>query len=137
MKRIAFIDAGVLIAASRGNQEVSSQAMQELDDPECEYAASAFVQLETLPKPAYEGLEAETAFYDDYFAAVKHWAAVTPELVEEALREGKASGLDAVDALHVSAARILEVDELVTTERPSKPLHRTKRVKVRSIQPTT
>jgi predicted nucleic acid-binding protein len=39
-------------------------------------------------------------------------------------------GLSAMDALHVAAAYLLGADELVTTERPSKPIYRNGLVKV-------
>jgi hypothetical protein len=43
---LTFIDAGVLIAAARGSTVQASRAMGILDDPEREFAASAFPRLE-------------------------------------------------------------------------------------------
>jgi hypothetical protein len=36
-----------------------------------------------------------------------------------------------MDALHVAAAFLLKADELVTTEKPGKPMYRTALAKVR------
>jgi len=42
-------------------------------------------------------------------------------------------GLAALDALHVAAAFLLRGDELITTEKPGKPMYRTSLIKVRSL----
>lgn len=39
-------------------------------------------------------------------------------------------GLNALDALHVAAAITLGADELVTTEKPAKPIYRVNSVRV-------
>jgi hypothetical protein len=44
------VDAGVLIAAARGGNVQAARAMEILDDPEREFAASVFLQLEVLPQ---------------------------------------------------------------------------------------
>jgi hypothetical protein len=41
---ITFIDAGVLIAAARGNVQASAQAMATLDEPDRSFASSEFVR---------------------------------------------------------------------------------------------
>jgi len=46
---LTFVDAGVLIAASRGGSEQSARAMEILDDPEREFAASFFLRLTRRP----------------------------------------------------------------------------------------
>lgn len=134
MKR-TFVDAGVLIAAVRGQPHVASQAMAILDDPEREFASSEFVRLEVLPKAIYHQQTAEVEFYQAFFAAVAHWASPPEQIVQAAYDEACRSGLSAIDALHVAAAVALDADELVTTEKPSRPLHRTTAIKIVSIQP--
>jgi predicted nucleic acid-binding protein len=44
-------------------------------------------------------------------------------------------GLSALDALHVAAAINVGGEELVTTEKPTKPLHQATGIRIRSIQP--
>jgi predicted nucleic acid-binding protein len=42
--KITFIDAGVLIAASRGSTDMARRALEILDDPGRSFASSAFAQ---------------------------------------------------------------------------------------------
>jgi predicted nucleic acid-binding protein len=46
-----FLDASVLIAAARGNDELGTRAMAILDDGDREFVASPFLKLEVLPQP--------------------------------------------------------------------------------------
>jgi predicted nucleic acid-binding protein len=128
-----FIDSGVLIAAARGNDEVAGKAMAILDDPEREFVSSIFVKLEVLPKAVYHRMQREAEFYHTFFDAVTSWAGPLDGLVTEAYQEACDSGMAAMDALHIAAAESLGAIELVTTERAERPIHRTHRVKVLSI----
>lgn len=65
-----FIDAGVLIAAARGRNEVAVQAMKILDDPDREFVASQFLKLEVLPKAVYEKRKDEVNFYEAFFDTI-------------------------------------------------------------------
>ncbi|MBE8995049.1 hypothetical protein [Microcystis aeruginosa] len=42
-------------------------------------------------------------------------------------------GLAAMDALHVAAALQIQADELITTEKPTKPMHRVREIQIVSI----
>lgn len=48
-----FLDAGVLIAAFRSRNTVSTPALTLLDDPGRVFVTSDYVRLEVLPKPLY------------------------------------------------------------------------------------
>lgn len=132
--KLTFIDAGVLIAAARGNHELSTNALTILSDPEREFVSSDFVKLEVLPKPVHYGNMAEVEFYEIFFEAVKQWVDVSDELVKKAYQEACQAGLSAIDAIHVAAAILANATELVTTEKPEKVIHRTTSIKVVSIQ---
>jgi hypothetical protein len=56
--KLIFVDAAVLIAAARGGSEQAARAMEILDDPEREFAASAFLRLEVLPQAVFNKREA-------------------------------------------------------------------------------
>jgi len=131
-----YIDAGVLITAARGVAPIAIKALEVLDDPNREFVSSVFLQLEVLPKAMYYGNEAEAEFYKTFFDAVIHWADSLDRIVQEAFREACRSGLAAIDALHVASAATLGADELVTTERAEKAIHRTSLVRVVSITPS-
>ena len=131
--KLRFVDAGVLIAAVRGTAEVSQRAKEILEDPGQRFASSAFVRLEVLPKALYHQQEKETLFYEAFFRAVTAWAPIGGPLIDSALKLATEFGLSALDALHVGAAIAVGADELITTERQEKPIHRATRVLVRTI----
>ena len=132
MKR-TFVDSGVLIAAARGTDEVARRAMEVLDDPERSFVSSSLVRLEVLPKALFHRKQAEAEFYQAFFAGVETWVQAAEPLFTEALEEAARSGLSALDSLHVASAARAQADELVTTERAGKPLHRVSAVAVRTI----
>jgi len=134
MKNRTFIDAGILIAALRGSEPESERAFAILADPGREFASSTFVKMALLPKAVYHANQRELEFYEVFFETVTHWADINLELIHDALEEAKRCGLGALDALHVAAAASLGADELVTTEKRSKPIHRTRLITVISIR---
>lgn len=130
-----YVDAGVLITAARGVAPLAIKALEALDDPNREYVSSVFLKMEVLPKAIYYKNEAEAEFYYTFFGAVNHWVDSLDTIVQEAFKEACVSGLAAMDALHIASAVSLGADELVTTERPEKPIHRTHLIRVVSIMP--
>lgn len=132
---LTFVDAGVLIAAARGNHAASPAALAILSDPNRLFVASHFLQLEVLPKPTYFGQAAEVAFYQTYFGVVHVWVLSSPALVRLALQLASQHGIAAMDALHVAAAQIVKADEFVTTEQPTKPMFRAPSPRIISIHP--
>lgn len=135
-KTRTFIDSGVLIAAATGTDDVASRAMTVLDDPERSFVTSDFVRLEVLPKAIYHKQDDEAAFYETFFDSARKIVVASHELVIDAQAEAESNGLSAMDALHVIAAAEGNSDELVTAEKPSKPIFRTQAVRVRTIRPT-
>jgi len=133
-RKKTYLDAGVLIAAVRGTDKVARKAMRVLDDPGREFVASAFLTLEVLPKAVYGKRQAEVEFYETFFAAVKYWAKTPTHIIEGARQHAGAHGLGAMDALHVASAISVGADELITTEKPEKPIYRVTDVKVVSLQ---
>jgi predicted nucleic acid-binding protein len=134
--KVTFVDAGVLIAAARGGSEQASRAMAILDDPEREFVASPFLRLEVLPQAVFNKRTAEVAFYETFFAAVTRWATNADDVTEAAYREASTCGVEAMDAPHVAAAASLGASELVTTEKPSRSIHRARSMKVTTIFPS-
>lgn len=132
---LTFVDAGVLIAAVRGQDWIARQAIQILDDPRRSFAASAFLRLEVIPKALFHNNLQEVAFYDSFFNAVERWAETEPALTDSAHALAARFGLSALDALHVSAALATGAEEIFTTEKRQKPIHRVTGVSVRTIHP--
>jgi predicted nucleic acid-binding protein len=132
---LTFVDAGVLIAAVRGTGWVAVRANQVLDDPRRSFASSPFLRLEILPKATFHKRLDEVSFYDSFFAAVERWAEPDSALADSAQSLAFRFGLSALDALHVAAALSVGADELFTTEKLQKPIHRVKEIRVRSLHP--
>jgi predicted nucleic acid-binding protein len=137
LRKLVFVDAGVLIAAARGTDEAAHRALQALDDPDAEFASSTYVQLEVLPKAVYHKKQREVEFYEAFFDSVSVWVQPGADVAEAALEEAARAGLSAMDALHVASAAAVTANELLTSEGPTKPIHRTKLVTVRSIHPSS
>ena len=128
-----FVDSGVLISAARGADAYSENALAILEDAGREFASSAFVKLEVLPKAICYGKTFELELYQTFFDAVRFWANDLEKLVQDAYHLGSQHGLSALDALHVAAALLVGADELVTTERQTKPMHRVIGIQITSI----
>jgi hypothetical protein len=107
--------------------------MEILDDPDREFASSLFLRLEVLPQATFNKRVAEAAF----FSTVTHWATDLDDVTEIALREASTNGIEAMDALHVAAAASVGAYELITTEKPSRSIHRARVIKVLTLHPDT
>jgi predicted nucleic acid-binding protein len=128
-----YLDAGVLIAAARGKAPIALRALEILDDPNRQFVSSVFLKLEVLPKAIYYKNTSEVEFYEAVFDSVAYWADSFETIIEQAYKEAFGVGLAALDALHTAAAISAGADELVTTERKTRPIHRTQSIKVVSI----
>ena len=131
--RKTYIDSGVLISAFQGIQTVSIKANQILNDENREFASSQFVQLEVLPKATFHQQKDELEFYETFFRAVLHWATDLEQITQYAYQLACTYGIAAMDALHVAAAMQIKADELITTEKPTKPMHRVTEIQIISL----
>lgn len=130
-----YLDADVLIAAAKGTEVFSAPALDVLDDPERSFVCSDYVRLEVLPNATFFERTGIVAFYEEFFESVEHWVPSSPELSARALDLACQHGLGAMDALHVAAAEAADA-ELVTAERPTKPMFRVGSPRVVSIRTT-
>lgn len=125
MKRIlTFADVNVLIAAARGKHAKEAAAINLLGDPNRDFCATVFLELETRPKAVWFPNQLEADFYEEFFSNVKIWLTIDSQVLKDALNLACTFGLGAGDALHAVAALQMKADEFVTLEKPSKPLAR-------------
>lgn len=108
--------------------------MEVLDDPDRTFVSSDYVRLEVLPKAVYYSNNEEAEYYRAFFESVSRWTQPSPNLAKRALDLACQFGLGARDALHVAAAEREGVEELVTSERRTKPLFRVTMLQVTSIR---
>jgi len=127
-----YVDAGVLIQAARGTKTLSEPALALLCDPAREFASSLLVRLEVIPKA---GSQSEVDFYETYFKQVSVWAPLDGHLWTSALEESRSSGLAPLDSIHVVLAAAAGCTEFFTTELPTAPIFRTKRLGVMGLRP--
>lgn len=130
--KATFVDSGLLIAVAQGKDDVYEEALAVLDDPEREFVSSVYVKLEVLPNAVYMEREDQVEAYQEFFDSVSQWVPSSPGLSNRALDLAREHGLGAMDALHVAAAEA-EGAELVTTERPTRPMFRVSSTVVTSI----
>jgi hypothetical protein len=132
-----FIDAGVLIYAARSQGDLAERAFQIIEDENREFASSIFLKLEVLPKAIYNQQSSEVKFYETFFDEVSYWATDLDSIIEAAYKESSQFGLGAMDALHIAAAVSVGATEFVTNEKSEKSIHRTQRIKIISIHPSS
>jgi len=131
--KITFIDSGVLVAAARSVGDLSEKALSILEDSEREFASSEFIKLEVIPKAIYNRQTKESEFYETFFSFVTYWANDLEKIVQDAYQIAFQYGLAAMDALHVAAALSVGAEELITTEKTTKPMHRVTNIRVISL----
>jgi predicted nucleic acid-binding protein len=121
-KQPTFVDASVLINAIIGGDVARKmRALSVLADPDREFVATRFLQLEVLPIPVRYNRKMELAFYERYFKGVTTWIA-TGLIIQSAFDLACKYGLGAMDALHLAAA-IRARAEFVSAEKPTKPIY--------------
>ena len=130
---LTYIDSGVLLSATDGIGRLAEKALEVLGDSNRQFASSEFVKLEVIPKAIYHKQTEEVQFYEEFFSAVTYWANDLQKVVQDAYDIGFKYGLAAMDALHIAAALSLDVEEFITTEKPTKPMFRVSGIKVISI----
>jgi predicted nucleic acid-binding protein len=124
-----FFDSGVLITATRFQSQDAERALKVLEDPNRISLTSPFVHLEVVPKAIFFKKRLERLFYEKYFGNAV-WFREIDRIVAVAHAEAAKAGLGAMDALHLAAAYLAGADELITTEKPAKAIHRSSLVRV-------
>jgi predicted nucleic acid-binding protein len=130
---ITYIDSGVLLSATNGAGLIAEKALEILSDSQRVFAASEFVRLEVSPKAVYHQQTEEYQFYEEFFNDVIYWANDLTYIVQESYKIASRYGLAAMDALHVAAAFSIGAEDLITTEKKTKPMHKVIGIKVISI----
>jgi predicted nucleic acid-binding protein len=130
---LTYLDSGVLITLFRASDNLAIKAQEILDDPNREFASSAFVKLETISKAAYHKQQDEVNFYETFFASCQLWANDYNTIIQLAENLANKYGLNGLDALQVASAISVNAQEFVTTEKPSKPLHRVTEIRTISL----
>jgi len=132
---LTYIDSGVLIFAAQGTTATAALALPFLADPSREYVTSDYVRLEVLPKATFHKRTAEIAFYNLFFTTTTRTIPTSDALLKYALDEACKTGIHGLDAVHIACAVFAGAEEFITSEKPNRPIHRTRLIKVVSIFP--
>jgi len=127
-----FLDADVLIAAFQGERQLRECALAILSEPLFDFWYNPLLHMEVMIQPTYQRHSLELAFYKTYFSGASCHGNLN-QIFEIGKQEAMKHGIAAVDALHVATAHLARCAVLVTAEKPTKPMFRTKLVKVVSI----
>lgn len=130
---LTFLDAGVILSAARLSSPHRLKALTLLADPQRKFVTTDFVKLETTLKCDYHGYQKQLEFYEEFFESVDIFLTDVETIISGAYQVGKQYGLNAMDALHVSAAILAQADEFVTTERPNSPFQNVRGIKILSL----
>lgn len=117
-----YLDSGVLIAAFKNEEDIGEKARTILEDPNNIFVSSEIVRLEVLVKPIRKNNQTEIDFYNVFFSSVTDWVPLDASLVDKAISEAAKGMMQQVDALHVAAAHLADVEQFFTTEEPTKPM---------------
>jgi predicted nucleic acid-binding protein len=123
-KTRTYLDTCVLIWAFRAKDDLAEKAFQIIDDPNREFVASDFLNLELLPKPTYNNQKEELGFYNQFIADTAEYLKLSDSLLSKALHLACQHGLGPIDALHLQAAIELKANEFITNELSTKPFFR-------------
>ena len=127
-----FVDTGVLITAFRGEPAMRQPALSVLSQPHFDFWYSPLLELETILQPSHNNRKLEMEFYREYFKNATCFGSLD-RIFEIGSKDAIKHGIPVMDALHIAAANLSRCKVFFTTEAPTKPLFRTKLVKVASI----
>jgi hypothetical protein len=122
----------VLITAFRGKPQMRESALAILSEPDFQFWYSPLLRLEATLQPFHHNRKLEMEFYQEYFKNAECFGDLN-RIFEIGSPDAMKHGIPVMDALHIAAANLSRCKILFTTESPTKPLFRTKLVKVASI----
>jgi hypothetical protein len=133
MAIITYLDANCLIAVADAEDQRAEKVFELLDDPQRVFVYSSFTVLETLSLAIHYKNRVREQFFRFYINRCAHFSNNLPAIMDEARRQAERYGIVGIDACHIAAAIVGLANEFYTFEKPTKPMFRTKDVKVISL----
>jgi predicted nucleic acid-binding protein len=130
---ITYLDANCLIAYADSEPLRRVKVASILSDLSREFMDSPFVSLETLALALHYQKPQRAYVFRRYIRFCKHHSDNLPYILREAHRQAEKYGIVGLDACHIAAAIVGQADEFYTFEKPTKPMFRTKEIKVISL----
>lgn len=129
-KLLTYLDTGVILAVVRGEPLAAVRAYDLLNDPTRAFVGGAALELELLPNAIHYQRAAEQSFCETYLRSTVVWIEPSNELFAAAFDLASTHGLAALDALHAASAIAAGAQQLVTTEKTTKPVYRVSKINV-------
>jgi len=133
MATITYLDTNCLIALADAEPQRKEKVFDLLDDPQRVFVYSSFTALETLSLAIYYRNRSREQVFRLYMYRCAHFSDNLHAIMDEARRQAERYGIVGLDACHIAAAIVGLADEFYTFEKPTKPMFRTKEVKVISL----
>lgn len=133
MALVTYLDANCLIAVADAEEARAEKVFALLDDPQRAFVDSAFIALETLALAIHHRQKKRAQFFRFYSNVCSHYSDNLPAIMYEACRQAERYGIVGIDACHIAAAIVGLADEFYTFEKPTKPMFRTREIKVISL----
>jgi len=133
MATITYLDTNCLIAFADAEPERAGKVIALLSDSRRSFIYSPFTTLETLSLAIHYRKPIREQIFRRY---LNHCAFISDNLTEilnEAHRQSEKYGIVGIDACHIAAAIAGSADEFYTFEKSTKPMFRTKELKVISL----
>jgi hypothetical protein len=103
-----------------------------LSCPDFEFWYSPLLRLETMLQPTRENRALEVDFYSAYFSQANCYGDMN-RIFEIGERDSPQHAIPVMDAMHVAAASLARCAALITTEKVTKPMFRTRLIRILSI----
>ncbi|MGH9836587.1 MAG: type II toxin-antitoxin system VapC family toxin [Blastocatellia bacterium] len=133
MAIITYLDANCLIAVADAEDQRAEKVFELLDEPQRVFVYSPFTTLETLPLAIHYQNKRRERFFRLYINLCARFSNNLPAIMSEAYRQAERYGIVGLDACHIAAAITGLADEFYTFEKPTRPMFRTKDMKVISL----
>ncbi len=133
MTKRTYVDANLLIAAWKGNDDAGLDALTVLDDLDRTLLVSDALWLEVMPKAIYLKQQGERAFYQSIFERAEHcpWRL---DVLQQARGLAQRYGIAAMDSIHVATALAAGADEFISGEKPTRPMFRVREIPMISLR---
>ncbi|MGH9846627.1 MAG: PIN domain-containing protein [Blastocatellia bacterium] len=133
MAIITYLDANCLIAIADAEPQRRGKVLALLGDSRRSFIYSPFTTLETLSLAIHYRKPVREQIFRRYLNRCAYISDNLTEILNEAHRQSEKYGIVGIDACHIAAAIVGLADEVYTFEKATKPMFRTKDVRVFSL----
>jgi predicted nucleic acid-binding protein len=128
-----YLDTNCLIALADLEPGRHHKVLALLQDEKRAFIYSQFLTLETLSLALHYRKPNRARIFRRYLNLCQYRSNTLAEIMNEAERQSATYGIVGLDACHIAAAIVGLAREFYTFEKPTKPMFRSKEIKVISL----